>query len=89
MIVSQWEPLLVLPCDLPLVAADELVRQLGRVLNNLRQLERAAAGETDAPKVREAAAFRTDVLTKALRRVPARAGSGARLVEEPGQRTAA
>jgi hypothetical protein len=65
----------------PRRARDELVHQLGRVLNNLRQLERSAAG-ADAGRVREAAAFLAPVVVQAIRRAPARERAAAPLVEE-------
>ena len=64
---------------------DELVHQLGRVLNNLRQLERIAAdeGEPDAVRVAEHVSRAVEA---AIRRAPTRGAEAAplvaRLVEE-------
>jgi hypothetical protein len=58
---------------------DELVHQLGRVLNNLRQLERIAAdeGEPDAVRIAESVSRAVEA---AIRRAPARGAEAAPLV---------
>ena len=60
---------------------DELVHQLARVLNNLRQLERAA-DEDDEPDMALFASSAALVTEQAIRNAPPRTSDAARLVEE-------
>jgi hypothetical protein len=71
------------PADAPVRrrARDELVHQLGRVLNNLRQLERAAA-ECDAPQLVQLAGYVAAATEKAIRGAPVRADQAAPLAAE-------
>lgn len=60
---------------------DELVHQLGRVLNNLRQLERVAVedGEEDMGRI---AGFAARAVEAAIRRAPTRAADAAPLLAQ-------
>jgi hypothetical protein len=60
---------------------DELVHQLGRVLNNLRQLERLATEDANED-LRQLAAFVCGGVEDAIRRAPARSRDAGTLVEE-------